>query len=393
MAGDSDEEKTEDPTARRLEKAREDGQIARSRELTTFLMLLVGIGGLWLSMGWMSNTLSGVMNSAMTFDALVARDPSRMMIYATSMGGQALLAIAPILAIMCAVALFAPMALGGWLFSTKSLKFDAKKLNPLSGFKRLFSSQALAELAKTIAKSVLIAAIAAFFIYQSQGELLALANENINTAMQHALMLTVLCCAAIMLSFIVVILIDVPYQLWSHKKKLRMSRHDIKQEHKESEGDPQVKGRIRQQQQANARRRMMSEVPTADVIITNPTHFAVALAYREEEMGAPRVVAKGADMVAGRIRDLGREHRVPFLEAPALARSLYRHGELGREIPAGLFTAVAEVLAWVYQIKRFRQEGGRVPQAPTAIEVPAEMAYTPVDSSGDNTEGAQEAGR
>ncbi|MFC0267332.1 flagellar biosynthesis protein FlhB [Kushneria aurantia] len=377
MADDSDEEKTEEPTARRLEKAREEGQIARSRELTTFMMLMVGIGGLWLTMSWMGDHLGRIMSSSMSFETAVARDPQVMMIHVFEVARQALLAIAPILGIMTLIALFAPMALGGWLFSTKSLKFDAKRLNPLSGFKRLFSSQILAELAKTIAKSILIGLIAAIYLYYQQGALLGLANENIQTAIQHALMMVLTCCALIMLSFIVVILIDVPYQLWSHTKKLRMSRHDIKQEHKESEGDPQVKGRIRQQQQAAARQRMMSQVPDADVIITNPTHFAVALVYREDQMGAPRVVAKGADKVAGRIRELGREHRVPFLEAPALARSLYRFGDLDQEIPAQLYTAVAEVLAWVFQLKRFRSEGGWVPTAPSDIEVPPEMAYAP----------------
>ncbi|WP_456267406.1 flagellar type III secretion system protein FlhB [Kushneria sp. AK178] len=384
MSGDSDEEKTEEPTARRLEKAREEGQVARSRELTTFLVLAVGAGGLALCMGWMGEVLSGVMGNAMTFDAGVARDPSRMMINVTAMGGQALLALAPIMGIMVIVALLAPMALGGWLFSTKSLKFDIKKLNPISGFKRIFSSQVLAELAKTIAKSVLIALVAAAFIYSHQGQLLGLAGESLQAAMRHMLLLVLFCCALILLAFIVVILIDVPYQLWSHTKKLRMSRHDIRQEHKESEGDPQVKGRIRQQQQAAARRRMMSEVPTADVIITNPTHFAVALVYKDGEMGAPRVVAKGADAVAGRIRELGQENRIPFLEAPALARSLYRHGELGREIPAPLYTAVAEVLAWVYQLRRYRSEGGQSPQRPGHIEVPEEMAYTPPTSDEDD---------
>ncbi|WP_445621586.1 flagellar biosynthesis protein FlhB [Kushneria sp. Sum13] len=385
MSGDSDAEKTEEPTARRIEKAREEGQVARSRELTTFLMLSVGAAGLALCMSWMGETLSDVMMDGLTFDSEVARDPTRMMINVSALGGRALLAIAPILGIMGVVALMAPMALGGWLFSTKSIKVDIKKLNPGAGLKRIFSSQALAELVKTIAKSLLIALVAAYFIYSHQGELLGLAGESIQSAMRHMMLLVVFCCALILLSFIFVILIDVPYQLWSHTKKLRMSREDIRQEHKESEGDPHVKGRIRQQQQAIARRRMMSEVPKADVIITNPTHFAVALAYKDDEMGAPRVVAKGADAVAAKIRELGQENRIPFLEAPALARSLYRHGELGREIPAALYTAVAEVLAWVYQLRRHRSEGGKTPKRPGHIEVPEEMAYTPSPSDDEDS--------
>ncbi|OHV12031.1 flagellar biosynthesis protein FlhB [Kushneria phosphatilytica] len=379
MANDSDQEKTEQPTPRRLEKAREEGQVARSRELTTFALISVGIGTLWLMAGWMGSMLADVMRGSMSFAHDELFDDSRMLIDSFNLGVHALLALAPLLGVLAVIAFVSPMLLGGWLFSTKSLKPDPNKLNPVSGLKRIFSSQALAELAKTIAKSILIGVVAAMYLYFHQEQLVALAGQSILAAMRSSLTMAATCCALIMLAFIGVILLDVPYQIWSHHKKLRMSREDIRQEHKESEGDPQVKGRIRQQQQAMARRRMMSEVPQADVIVTNPTHFAVALAYREEEMGAPRVVAKGADAVAARIREVGREHHVPLLEAPPLARALYRHADLEREIPGPLYTAVAEVLAWVYQLRRFQSEGGPAPNTPQDIAVPPELDSTAGD--------------
>jgi len=169
----------------------------------------------------------------------------------------------------------------------------------------------------------------------------------------------------------------VPFQLWNYYRKLRMSREDVRQEHKESEGDPHIKAQIRRQQQQMARRRMMAEVPKADIVLTNPMHFAVALQYLDSDMRAPRVVAKGTELVAARIREMAKEHKVAILEAPPLTRALYRHTKLGEEIPAGLYTAVAEVLAWVYQLKRWNSEGGEAPRTPTDLPVPADLQYSP----------------
>ena len=202
-------------------------------------------------------------------------------------------------------------------------------------------------------------------------------DQPLQQALADALRLAAMACALMVLSLIVVILIDVPYQLWSHSKKLRMSKEEVKREHKESEGDPHLKAKIRGQQQAMARNRMMTQVPDADVIVTNPTHYAVALKYEEQRMNAPRVVAKGADAVAARIRELGAEHRVPLLEAPPLARSLYRHVDLDREIPGPLYTAVAEVLVWAFRLKRAREEGGETPTTPSQLTVPPELEVAP----------------
>ncbi|WP_129138437.1 flagellar biosynthesis protein FlhB [Modicisalibacter coralii] len=378
MADDSsDEEKTEDPTPRRQEKAREEGQIARSRELATFMMLLAGVGGLWSMGSLLYDDLGAMMEQAFLFDRGIAFDTTRMMAHLWALGTHSLEAVLPLFLLLTVVAAVSPALLGGWLISGKSLKPQLSKLNPGKGLKRMVSSQALTELAKAIAKSVLTGSVAATFLWLKRGELLALMDQPVEQALFHALRLAAVCCGLIVLSLIVVVLIDVPYQLWSHNKQLRMTKDEIKKEHKESEGDPQIKGRIRQQQQAMARGRMMSKLPEADVIVTNPTHYAVALSYRDGEMGAPRVIAKGADAVAARIREIGDEHRIPRLEAPPLARALYRHVDLDREIPVALYTAVAEVMAWAFRLHQVRREGGEMPVPPRDLPIPDDLAVGP----------------
>ncbi|GAB2798126.1 flagellar biosynthesis protein FlhB [Halomonas shantousis] len=389
---DSDDDKTEAATPRRLEKAREDGQVARSRELTTFLLLAGGVAGLWSMGRLLYDQLGLVMEQSFLFERGIAFDTSMMLAHIWQLGQRTLFALLPLFALLTVVALVAPMLLGGWLISAKSLKPQASKLNPVKGIKRMFSSQALAELAKAIAKSILVGGVAVMFLWSHRGQLLGLAGQSLHQALATAMELAALGCALIVASLIVVILIDVPYQLWSHAKKLRMSKEEVRKEHKESEGDPHVKGRIRSQQQAMARRRMMSKVPEADVIVTNPTHYAVALSYRDQEMAAPRVVAKGADHVAAKIRELGREHDIPLLEAPPLARALYHHVDLDREIPADLYTAVAEVLAWAYRLKRMREEGGVMPETPKNLPVPDELdSQTQASQHDDRRQAASDA--
>jgi flagellar biosynthetic protein FlhB len=282
-------------------------------------------------------------------------------------------ALMPILVMMLVAALVAPMLLGGWLLSAKSLAPKFSKLNPVAGIGRMVSAESLAELLKTIVKSLLIGGIAWWVISGNLDAIMALMSESVNDALPHALRLVAGSCALIVGSLLLVVAIDVPYQLWSHHRKLRMSREDLRQEQKESDGDPQVKAQIRRQQQQMAKRRMMAEVPKADIIVTNPTHFAVALKYMDKEMRAPRVVAKGTDLVALRIRALAEEHHIPILEAPPLTRALYRHTQLGSEIPVALYAAVAEVLAWAYQLQRQTSEGGAVPPMPHDLPVPESL--------------------
>ncbi|SCK60133.1 flagellar biosynthetic protein FlhB [Variovorax sp. HW608] len=378
MAEESDLEKTEPASARRLEKAREEGNVARSRELTTLVMLGTAIGGLWFSGGSLGGTLESALRKGLRFERNSAFDPSQMMVQAGSMVLHALTAIAPLFVMMVVAAVVAPMLLGGWLFSGKAVAPDFTKLDPLAGIGRMFSAQSLVELVKALAKSALIGGVAWLVVMGDLDGVMQLMALPVSAAIPQTIMIIARDCALIAAALLLVAMIDVPWQLFSYYRKLRMSREDLRQEHKESEGDPQIKAQIRRQQQAIARRRMMSEVPKADIVVTNPTHFAVALKYIDGDMRAPRVVAKGTDLIAQRIREIAAQHKVAVLEAPPLTRALYKHTRLGDEIPAGLYTAVAEVLAWVYQLKRWKDEGvGEAPRTPTDLPIPEALAYTP----------------
>jgi flagellar biosynthetic protein FlhB len=380
MADESeDQEKTESATPRRLEKAREEGQVARSRELTTFILLSAGFAGLWLMSSLLYGQLGQVMKAAFSFDRGQAFETGAMLGQVWMLGSVSLKALLPFFMLMVITALVAPMILGGWLFSFKALQPRLSKLNPFKGLARVFSSQALAELVKVIAKALLIGCIGAWYLHTRGGSFMALVRQPIVQALTNALHLLAGAVGYMVMGLMVVILLDVPWQLWQHYKKLRMSKEELKREHKESEGDPRVKGRIRSQQQAMARRRMMSKVPQADVIVTNPTHYAVALRYDDKSMAAPRVIAKGTDLVALKIREIAQENGVPLLEAPPLARVLYRHVKLDREIPAALYTAVAEVLVWAFSLKRAKAGLGVATATPRDIAVPSDLAVAPDD--------------
>lgn len=373
MAEESDLEKTEPASPRRLEKAREEGQVARSRELVTFVMLVTGMGGLWTMGEMIGGHFGNALRNGLQFERASAFDASHMMVQAGVAVLHATQALMPLLAMMVVAALAAPMMLGGWLFSTQSLAPNFSKMNPAAGIGRMFSAETLMELVKTILKSLLVGGVAWWVISGNVASIMALMSEPVQAALSHTLRLVAGSCAMIIGSLFLVAAVDVPYQLFSHHRKLRMSREDLRQEQKENDGDPQVKALIRRQQQQMAKRRMMAEVPKADIIVTNPTHFAVALKYLDKEMRAPRVVAKGTDMVALRIRAMAEENKIPILEAPPLTRALYRHTPLGGEIPVALYAAVAEVLAWAYQLHRRSGEGGAVPRAPQDLPVPQSL--------------------
>ena len=373
MADESDLDKTEAATPRRREKAREEGQVARSRELASFALLAAGFYGAWLLAGPSGGHLQAMLRGAFTFDRATAFDTNRMLSAAGSASLEGFAALLPLLALTGVAALLAPMALGGWLISQKTFELKFDRLNPISGLGRIFSIQGPIQLGMSIAKTLVVGGIGGIAIWRSKDELLGLATQPLGAALPDALHLVAVCCGTTVAGMLVVAALDVPYQLWQYNKKLRMTKEEVKREHRENEGDPHVKGRIRQQQRAIARRRMMAAVPKADVVVTNPTHFAVALQYTDGEMRAPKVVAKGVNLVAARIRELAAEHNVPLLEAPPLARALYHNVELEREIPGSLYSAVAEVLAWVYQLRRFRSEGGAFPAAPVDLDVPADL--------------------
>lgn len=373
MADTSKDDKTEAASPRKIDKAREEGQIVRSRELNTFLMLLVGVGALWGMGGHLFDRLSQLMEHALLFERAQAFDPARMLQVAWALVQAGLLAVLPFLLIMALTAIAASVLLGGLVITLKALQPNFARLNPLSGLARMFSLQLLAELGKAVAKAVLVATVAVIYLKGHAQALLALTGMPIEQALAQAMHLLATACALTVGALVVVVGLDVPYQLWSYAQKLKMTKQEQRQEHKDTDGDPHIKARIRRQQQLMARSRMMSKVPKADVIVTNPTHYAVALAYQDRNMGAPRVVAKGADAVAARIRETGQEHHIALLEAPALARALYFHVDLDREIPAELYTAVAEVLAWAMRLKRVSAADGAALPVPKNLPVPPGM--------------------
>jgi flagellar biosynthesis protein FlhB len=373
VADDSDLEKTESATPRRLEKAKEEGQIVRSRELVSFALLSAGFYGVWGMAGPIGDHLASMLRGALTFNHANVFETRQMLIGAGAASREGFYALLPILAMTGGAALLAPLALGGWHVSSQPLAPNFSRLDPIAGLGRMFSINGPIQLAMSLAKTLLVGGIGGIAIWHRHDEILALATQPLTVAFANAAHLVAVCCGTTVAGMFVVAGLDVPYQIWQYNKKLRMTKEEVKQEHKESEGDPKMKGRIRQQQRAIARRRMMSKVPKADVVVTNPTHFAVALQYSDGEMRAPRVVAKGVNLVAARIRELAVENNVPLLEAPPLARALYHNVDLDREIPGQLYGAVAEVLAWVYQLRRFKTEGGVAPVAPSDLDVPAEL--------------------
>jgi flagellar biosynthetic protein FlhB len=259
------------------------------------------------------------------------------------------------------------------MFTFKPLMPDFNRLDPLQGLSRIVSLQGVVEMLKAIIKTALIGGVAAWVVWSNIGAVLGLVAEPLNSGMVHLVRLAGSSFLIMAGSMTLVAVIDVPFQVWDHGRKLRMTREEVRQENRETEGDPQVKQRIRSQQREMARRRMMSEIPKADVVVTNPTHYAVALRYQGDAMHAPQVVAKGSHLLAQRIGEIAREHKVPVLEAPPLARALYRHAELGDEVPAALYTAVAEVLAYVYQLRRQQESGGPLPLPPGVLPVPREL--------------------
>lgn len=390
MAEDSDLDKTEAATPRRLEKARSEGQVARSRELATFALLAAGFFGVWGLSGPIGLHLQDMLRGAFTFNHAALVDTNRMLIGAGNAGREAFMAVAPILALTGLAAVAAPMALGGWLLSPKVFEFKVERLDPIAGMGRMFSINGVIQLGLSLAKTLLVGIIGGVAVWRRKDEILALAGEPLHSALGHGLSIVAACCATTVAGMFVIAAFDVPYQLWQYHKKLRMTKEEVKREHRENEGDPHVKGKIRQQQRAIARRRMMAAVPKADVVVTNPTHYAVALQYADGEMRAPKVVAKGVNLVAARIREIAAENNVAMLEAPPLARALYHNVELNREIPGTLYNAVAEVLAWVYQLRKFRAEGGDVPAAPTELDVPADMDKQGPISEADEREEADD---
>jgi flagellar biosynthesis protein FlhB len=373
MADDSDVDKSEQPTDSKIKKAKEKGQIPRSRELTSLLILLVGITLFWLMGSHLVSQLITVIQTAMKVSYRI--DDDKLLIFnLVNLLSAGFWAILPIFLGLVIIAIIAPICIGGLLFSLQSIKPNFKKLNPISGFGRLFSTRIFAELLKSMFKVILVSFAVLLFLLHYFPSMLSLPNMYLNNALANSIQFVILCIILSIIALIPMVGFDIFYQIWSNLKKLKMSKQEVKDEFKEQEGNPQIKGRIRQMQQAIARRRMMKDVPKANVIVTNPTHYAVALQYDEKTMIAPKMLAKGTDNIALRIKELASEHNIPQLEAPPLARALYRYGEIGETIPPELYTAVAQILAWVYQLKHWYKYGGDKPLTPRNLPVPESLS-------------------
>jgi flagellar biosynthesis protein FlhB len=368
MAEQDNEDRTERASPKRLEDARKKGQVPRSRELNAAAVTLAGGTALYMMGGALASRMHTLMGATLAISRDEAMDESVMVPALEGAFMDALLASAPILGVIVLAAILAPLAMGSMTFSTSALMPDFSRLNPLTGIGRMFSVNSVMELTKALAKFGVVGLVAVLVLWNDTSVLIGLGREPIPLAISHAITLSGKALLMMSASLILIAGVDVPFQLWSHAKQLRMSKQELRDEHKEQEGSPELKGRIRAMQQEIARGRMMHEVPKASVVITNPTHFAVALRYDEDRMRAPVVVAKGADNVAAKIREVAAEHGVPLFEAPPLARTLFRHVDIGGEIPAKLYSAVAQVLTYVYQLRDARRAGVK-PPVPPAVEV------------------------
>ena len=372
---DSSQEKTEEPTAKRLEKAREDGQIPRSKELTTTAILLAGALGLLIFGKSIGNDILEVMRFTFSIERAAIFDTQLMFFFLGESFRNALLGLLPLFGMLLLAAIVGPIALGGWLFSTKSLSPKLDRMNPISGIKRMFSLKSLVELFKSIAKVLLVGVAAYVLLLIMQDAILGLSREGLQRGVAHSLNLTIQATIILAAVTIAIAAIDIPFQIHEHVKKIKMSRQDVKDEMKDTEGKPEVKSRIRQLQMEMSQRRMMDAVPDADVVITNPTHFSVALKYDPNNMETPILVAKGVDHLALKIREIANLHSIEFVEAPPLARAIYYTTEVESEIPEGLFIAVAQVLAYIFQLREFRKGKGDRPNLPRDIKVPDDMVF------------------
>lgn len=346
------QERSEQPTSKRQSESRKKGQVARSKELGTLLVVSGALMFIWLTSDALMNSLFAFMNNALTPSGELLSNPVLLSNYLADSIVSGLLVVMPLLLVTVVLALVGPTLMGGIVFSFEALAFKAEKLDPVKGLGKIFSTKGLIELVKALLKFFLIVGIAAYLFFLTQTEILTLGRlevvDGILKSGSYIIWLTFLTS----LSLAIISAIDIPYQLWSHNNELKMTMQEVKDESKETDGRPEVKSRIRQLQSEISQRRMLEDVPTADVVITNPTHYSIALKYDQSGTTAPIVVAKGADLVALKIRTVASEKNILIYEEPPLARAIFASSEIGDEIPAPLFLAVARVLAYVFHLKK-----------------------------------------
>ncbi|MES9834135.1 MAG: flagellar biosynthesis protein FlhB [Candidatus Thiodiazotropha sp. DIVDIV] len=369
------QEKTEQPSSKRLADAKRKGQVPRSRELNSMAVTLGGVICLVVMSGSVGDSMSEMMSNGFVLTREQIFDINAMTRNLGEGAGKAFFALIPYFLLVIVAAILSSVALGGFSISGESMTPKLSKLSPMKGLKRMFSAKSLVEMLKAMAKFLFIGGTTVLLLRATLDQYLAMHNMEVTPALQHLSSLIGWSIILMSATLILIAAIDVPFQLWEHKRQLKMTRQEVRDEMKETEGRPEVKGRIRQLQRELAQRRMMQEVPQADVIVTNPTHYAVALKYDPETMHAPKLVAKGADLVAQNIRKVGSESKVPVVESPVLARAIFFNTELDAFIPSGLYMAVARMLAYVFQLKAYNTEGGLYPEMPEDLEVPEEYQH------------------
>ncbi|CAK4067080.1 flagellar biosynthesis protein FlhB [Vibrio sp. MarTm2] len=374
MAESDGQERTEDATPRRLQQAREKGQVARSKELASVSVLVVGA----VALMWFGDSLARGLYTVMERLFSLSREEifDHVKLFDIALGSltSLILPLILILVTLFVAAVAGAAGVGGISFSVEAAMPKLSKMNPLSGLKRMVGIQSWVELIKSILKVALVSGMAFYLINAAKEDLFQLSMDVFPQNIFHALDILLNFVLLISCSLLIVVAIDIPFQIWQHANQLKMTKQEVKDEYKETEGKPEVKGRIRMLQREAAQRRMMAEVPQADVIVTNPEHFSVALRYKQNTDRAPIVVAKGTDHMALKIREIAREHDIYVIPAPPLARALYHSTELEQEIPDGLFTAVAQVLAYVFQLKQYRKRGGQRPNLKTSeLPIPPDL--------------------
>jgi flagellar biosynthetic protein FlhB len=369
---DSSQEKTEEPTARRIEKSREEGQVPRSKELNTAAILMMGTGGLLLSGEQLGKAMTDIMRSAFSLPREALFDEKQMGLYLANSAIIAVEALAPLMIFLFIASIAGSIALGGWLLSAKAVAPKFSRMNPIKGLGRMFSLKSLVELGKAIAKVSVVLFFAIIILKTQTEELLGLSRESTVLAMAHSAQILGWSFFFLSCTMILIVIVDVPFQIYEHQKNLKMTKQEVRDEYKDTEGKPEVKGKIRQLQREMSQRRMLQDVPQADVVITNPTHFSVALRYKPDSDDAPILLAKGGDQIALKIREIANANDVEIVEAPALARAVYYNSEIGQEIPSGLYMAVAQILAYVFQLRQFRRRASKRPNMPD-LPIPDEL--------------------
>ncbi len=373
MADQDTQDKPLAPSERKLRKAREDGQAVRSKDLGHFLVMLAAGGMLvWLTPVWFDR-MQTLLSTGLRFDARVVANEGAMLERLTHWAWQGLIMVVPLGVVLALAAVAAGVGAGGWMLSFKAIAPDFSKLNPLAGIGRVFSKQQLIDAIKASLMGLIVGAVGGWMLWQHWPDMVQLLSQSLPVALRDmgSTLATVFWTTLIVLALFA--MIDWPLQRFMFMKRMRMTHQEMKDEHKQSEGAPEIKARVRQRMREMAKKRMLAAVPQADLIVMNPTHYAVALKYEEGSMGAPRVVAKGLDLLAFKIRDLATEHKVPVLEAPPLARALYANCQIDQEVPMALYNAVAQVLAYVYQLKAAMSGKAPMPAQMPDLVVPAEL--------------------